>query len=152
MGSNRLIRKQIDKRLDSIRPLVSTLATPPSGWIRAIRTALGMSSEQLGNRVGISQPGVAKLELSERKGAISLNSLRKAAEALDCTLVYALIPNQPIQVTVEARARMIAVEQTRRVNHTMRLEAQDTDAEALNDEVERLKAEILTGNLGRLWD
>jgi predicted DNA-binding mobile mystery protein A len=53
--------------------------------------------------------------------------LRRAAEALDCTLVYALVPNSSLEAVIEARARKIATRELHRVSHTMRLEAQGTD-------------------------
>jgi len=92
------------------------------------------------------------MESSERRGAISLGTLRRAAEALDCTLVYALVPNKPLEETVTVRARAIAADQLRRVNHTMRLEAQDVEADTMQEELDWLTGDILNGNLGRLWD
>jgi predicted DNA-binding mobile mystery protein A len=69
---------------------------------------------------------VNTIEKSEAAGKIQLNTLRRAAEALDCTLVYALVPNRLLEDAVTARARDIAVRDLRRVAHTMRLEAQET--------------------------
>lgn len=111
-----------------------------------------MSSEQLARRVELTQSGVTRMESSERRGAISLGTLRRAAEALDCTLVYALVPNKPLEETVTVRARAIAADQLRRVNHTMRLEAQDVEADTMQEELDWLTGDILNGNLGRLWD
>lgn len=65
---------------------------PSKGWIRAIREALGMSLRQMASRLGTSAPGARKLEESEANGTISLKSLRRAAEALDCIIIYALVP------------------------------------------------------------
>lgn len=152
MRGSKLIRKQLDRRINGIRPLLSEMVTPPSGWIRAIRNALGMSSEQLAKRMGVTQSGVARLESSERRGVASLTTLHKAAEALDCTLVYAFIPNRTLEDTLVARARGVAAEQLGRVDHTMRLEAQDVDAGTLREELASLTTEILNGNLTRLWD
>ena len=50
-------RKQLDKRLNILQN-VDVLARPPRGWIKAIREALGMTTAQLGNRLGVSQPRV----------------------------------------------------------------------------------------------
>jgi predicted DNA-binding mobile mystery protein A len=76
---------------------------------------------------------VASIEQSEATGSIQLKTLMKAAEALDCTLVYALVPNSSLEGTINARARTIAMSELQRVGHTMRLEAQgtgDADLEA----------------------
>jgi transcriptional regulator with XRE-family HTH domain len=55
-----------------------------------------MSSAQLAQRLKIKQPSLVDLEKSEAKGSIELATLRRVAEALDCTLVYALVPNKPL--------------------------------------------------------
>jgi predicted DNA-binding mobile mystery protein A len=67
---------------------------PQKGWIRAVRNALGLTAQQLADRMGVSQPTVQRLESSETRDAIQLSSLRKAAAALDCRLVYALVPRE----------------------------------------------------------
>jgi predicted DNA-binding mobile mystery protein A len=55
-----------------------------------------------------------------------LNTLKRAAEAMDCTLVYALVPRTSLENTVRNRARQIAATALARVSHTMKLEDQDT--------------------------
>ncbi len=96
------------------------------------RDALGMSGRQLGKRMGITAQSVAELERSEALGTIRLQTLRRAAEALDCTLVYALIPNTSLTGAVEARARKLAQRELSRVSQSMALEDQavhDADTE-----------------------
>jgi predicted DNA-binding mobile mystery protein A len=97
---------------------------PARGWIKAIREALGMSTAQLAKRMNVRQPSIVGLEASEEKGSIELATLRRAAEALDCTLVYALIPNKPLGTTVRERARAFLRQRRRPVEHTMLLEDQ----------------------------
>ena len=38
---------------------------PKQGWISAVRRALGMTAKQLAERVGLSQPRIAKMEITE---------------------------------------------------------------------------------------
>lgn len=97
---------------------------PGRGWIRAIREALGMTTAHLAQRVGVSQPSIVGLERSEEKGTIALATLRRVAEALDCTLVYAFVPNKPLETTIRARARAFLLSRRRPVEHTMLLEDQ----------------------------
>jgi predicted DNA-binding mobile mystery protein A len=118
-------RQRLDERLQSFKRIENT-GVPPKGWIRAIRDALGMRGFQFGKRLGIRPQSVEALERSEANGSIQLKTLRRAAEALDCTLVYALVPNTSLQDAVRARARQIAMRNLGRVAHTMKLEAQDT--------------------------
>jgi predicted DNA-binding mobile mystery protein A len=99
-----------------------------------------MSTAQLAKRLGIKQPSVVAIEQSEAKGTIELATLRRVAEALDCTLVYALIPNQPLEATVRDRARMFARRRLEPIEHSMLLEDQNVkprDAEASLDEILR---------------
>nr|WP_295462527.1 mobile mystery protein A [Mesorhizobium sp.] len=119
-------RTRLDERLEVLRP-ADRFKVPPKGWVRALRDALGMTGAQLGARMGIRPQTVEAIEKSEAAGTIQLNTLRRAAEALDCTLVYALVPNTSLEAMVNARARKIAMRELQRVAHTMRLEAQGTD-------------------------
>lgn len=73
---------------------ISACDRPSGGWIRAVRTSLGMSVRQMAERMDITQQSAARLEKNEADDVIKLKSLRKAAEALDCRLVYALVPNE----------------------------------------------------------
>jgi predicted DNA-binding mobile mystery protein A len=143
-------RERLDERLAPLKP-VDRFRAPPKGWIRAIRDALGMSGVQFARRLRVQPPSVAALEASEQSGAIQLKTLRRAAEALDCTLVYALVPNDSLEGAVRARARKIALRDLARVAHTMKLEAQETTPGGGADE--RLDAYIRDKVKDRdLWD
>lgn len=115
--------------------------TPPvRGWIRAIREALGMTAEQLARRLQATQPAIVKMEASESKGTIQLATLRRAAAALDCDLVYALVPRKPLEETIRARARNLIRQRRAPVEHSMLLEDQKASSkneEASVDEVIR---------------
>ena len=100
-------RAHLDERFRKLRP-PARFAPPVRGWIKAIRTALGMSTAQLAKRLRVKQPSVVALEQSETKGTMELATLRRVAAALDCTLVYALVPNKPLEATVRDRARVPA--------------------------------------------
>jgi predicted DNA-binding mobile mystery protein A len=132
-------RSQLDERF---RELGSAKRyTPPvRGWIKALREALGMSTAQLAKRLGIRQPSLVALEQSEAKGTIELATLRRVAEALDCTLIYALLPNKPLETTLRDRARAFAQRRRAPVEHSMLLEDQKVtakDSEARLDEIMR---------------
>jgi predicted DNA-binding mobile mystery protein A len=95
-----------------------------------------MSGVQFARRLKVSPQSVDALEKSEANGSIKIETLRRAAEALDCTLVYALVPNTSLEDAVHDRARRIALRDLGRVAHTMKLEAQgtgDADLEARID-------------------
>jgi predicted DNA-binding mobile mystery protein A len=118
-------RQRLDERLLKLKP-EDQFKAPPKGWVRAIRDALGMNGVQFAKRLAIRPQSVEALEKSETNESIQLKTLRRAAEALDCTLVYALVPNTSLEGTVRARAHKIAKRDLDRVAHTMKLEAQGT--------------------------
>src|SRR5215467_14205991 len=115
--------RHLDKRFVVLRPLAN-IQRPPKGWLRAIRDALGMTTAQLGKRLDVSQPRIVELEQSEVSGSVTLNTLQRAAEALGCRFVYAIIPERPLAETVQERAELIASRLTGAVAQTMRLEDQ----------------------------
>ena len=139
--SSAAARRSLDRTLALFR---RAPRNPPSkGWIRALRDALGMTAEQLGERMGISQPSVQRLELSEANGTIQLSSLRKAAAALDCEVVYALVPRRSLQETYHAAAERVARRELGLIGHTMALEDQAIGDEDDDERLKRFIAEEL---------
>lgn len=141
-------RHRLDQRLSVLKP-EDRFTPPPKGWIRAIRDALGMTGVQLANRLRVRPQTVEALEKSEASGSIQLATLRRAAAALDCTLVYALVPNSSLEGAVTTRARRLALRDLERVAHTMKLEAQDTGDDRRE---ERIEDHIRSLQDRRLWD
>src|SRR5271154_677179 len=134
-------RSQLSERFRKLGP-ARRYATPVRGWIKAIREALGMSTAQLAQRLRIKQPSLVQLEQSEARGTIELRTLRRVAEALDCTVVYALVPNKPLETMVRDRARAFARKRREFVEHSMLLENQKVaskNIEAQLDEIIREK-------------
>jgi predicted DNA-binding mobile mystery protein A len=128
-------RELLDERLMPLRSH-DGLKRPPKGWIRAIRDSLGMSGKQLAQRLNIAAQNVDVLEKSEAADTIQLKTLRKVAAALDCSLVYALVPNTSLESMVTTRAREIAHHDLGRVAHSMKLEAQGTGNHELEARIE----------------
>jgi predicted DNA-binding mobile mystery protein A len=150
MNTKALARRSLDRRLAPLRSS-DAVARPPRGWVRAIRDALGMTTRQLAKRIGVVQSTVAALEKGEMEDTVTLATMRKAAEAMDCAFVYALIPSKPLEEVLRGRARKIADEQLARMDHTMSLEGQALASEDLAAERERLVDELLRGDLRQLW-
>lgn len=143
--------QQLDKRLAILRPLADT-AKPSRGWIRAIRETLGMTTRQLAKRMRISQPTLVRLEKSEAAGTITLNSLERAAQALGCRVVYALVPVKPLTETIEQRALALADAELSSVEQTMRLEAQGVSDKAQRKQARQQLAKDMQRRRARLWD
>lgn len=147
----RSARRQLDKRLNT---LISSgdFARPPRGWVKAIREALGMTTAQLAHRLGVSQPRAVAIEKAEAKGAITLDSLERAAQALDCRLMYVLVPRQPLETLVEARAQRLASKRLADTRHTMALEAQALDANDEREQHTRLVRQLVDQSGSALWE
>jgi predicted DNA-binding mobile mystery protein A len=146
-----LARKHLDSKLNTIRRS-SDVLRPPKGWVKAIREALGMTAEQLGTRIGVTKPRVYEIEKAEISGSITLGSLERAAHALDCKLVYTLIPKQPLQEAVEMRALEVATKRIRAASHTMTLENQALDEKELREQIETLARGLSDQNGSGLWE
>ena len=143
--------EQLDRRLETLRPLAEA-PMPARGWVRAIRNTLGMTTKQLAARMGVSQPRIIKLEKSEIDRSITLESLERAAEALGCRVIYALIPERPLGETLNERANKIAEQQLASVAQTMRLEAQGVTNTKVRNELRNRLFEELLRRPARLWD
>ena len=142
-----LARTQLDKRLNSLRE--TEFARPPRGWVKAIREALGMTAEQLAIRIGVTRPRVHEIEKNEVSGSITLDSLARAANALDCQLVYALIPRKPLEAMSYERAVVCARAQLKSAAHSMALEDQAVDEKDQKSQLESL-AKALQGS-SKIW-
>ena len=143
--------RQVDSSLEPLRQLQDVIP-PDAGWARAIREALGMSIRQLAQRMGVSKTTAATLERNEASGAIKLSSLEALARALECDLVYALVPRATLEETVRNRARRIAERTVRRVSQSMELEEQGIPVPEWERQVSDL-AERLWQDMPRdLWD
>ena len=121
----RSTRQAVDRLHKTTAPLTK-LAKLPHGWIATIRSALGMTQETLGKRLGLPKQRLSQLETRERSGDIKLNQLRDAADALNCDLVYAFVPREPLEETVQRRARERALREIAAVERSMQLEDQAT--------------------------
>ncbi|MGD9964925.1 MAG: mobile mystery protein A [Hyphomonadaceae bacterium] len=148
MDSRRLARRRLDERLAAF----AALGPPPSGgWIRAIRNALGLQLGQLAERLNVRPPSVTELERNEAEERITLATLRRAAEALDCTLVYAIVPNKPLEVMVQDAAAAAARRELRAVLHTMSLEDQAPRRADREEMIDARAAQIAEAGGRRLW-
>jgi predicted DNA-binding mobile mystery protein A len=141
-------RKNLDERFKELGA-VGRYKAPVRGWIKAIRESLGMTTEQLAKRLGVKQPSVFAIEQSEAKGTIELATLRRVAEALDCRLIYALVPNNPLETMVRDRARIFAGRRRAPIEHSMLLEDQAVTRKDVDDRVDEIVRET---NPRLFWD
>lgn len=141
-------RQGLEGRFENMRP-ATRFKPPVRGWIKAIREALGMSSAQLAKRLKIKQPTVVAMEQSELKGTIQLATLRRIAQAMNCTLVYALVPNDSLEAIVREQARKVAKRRLQSVEHSMLLEDQSVPAKDFDARIDALARDM---NPRALWE
>ena len=141
----RMRLRQLDQQLvaKSNRPL----EVPSQGWISTLRNALGMPLYVLASRLNMTPTGAKRLEQREADGSITIQVLRKAAEAMDMRLEYVLVPKDgSLQKLIERRALEVARELVERTDQSMRLEDQAVSrerfAEAIKEKAEELQREL----------
>jgi predicted DNA-binding mobile mystery protein A len=139
--------KQLDRTLIPFQAL-KDVKRPLKGWIRAIRQAAGLSAGELARELGVSRQLPLQLEKAEADDKITLASLRKMAHALDCELVYALVPRSGLVAELqENRARRQAQTTVLEAQHSMTLEDQAVDH--IEHSVEAETQRILSKKSGR---
>ena len=150
-----LLQRQIlEKKLRAWLPLRSD-RKPNSGWIKAIRGALGMTAKQLAVRMGTTQPNVAAIEGRESSGTITLATLEKTARAMDCKLVYAIVPNEDylsLNELLDRKAEDAAKLISKKISHSMALESQGLSTEDNRSSVQRLAKELKEKMDPRIWE
>lgn len=150
MDMQKLRLQQTSRMLASFEPLRGRKA-PSSGWLQAVRQALGLTVRQQALRAGIAGPTLHKAEKSEAEERISLAQLRKLAAALDCELVYGLVPRRSLQETVEAQADRVARAEVLGVTHTMNLEQQRPSDEFVAAQLADRREQLIAGKWSNLW-
>jgi predicted DNA-binding mobile mystery protein A len=143
-------REQLDRRLERLKEKSSP--PPGSGWIRAIRESLGMSSTQLAKRLGITKQSLGRIEKNEISGAVTIETLKRVANALDCDLHIALVPRTSLHSIIEKRALEVASKVVARTAIHMDLEKQGTDASFQQKRVKELADELIRTGDHRLWE
>ena len=151
MNKIKLIRAQLDASLQRLSPLLD-VTTPPKGWIRAIRDALGMTAKQLANRLGVAQQAVARIEKEELVGSVTIKTMRRIAECLDCVFVYGFVPRTSLAETVTRQAKNVATQRLAQVSQTMRLEDQALSRKESEQVLSNLVDELIRTLPSTLWD
>mgnify|MGYP006154164761 CR=1 FL=1 len=152
MVKQTLIRQQLDKKISSLSIALGVI-NPPTGWIKAVREALGMSLEQLGNKLLITRQSVAEMEEREKTGSITLNTLQEAAKALDMELVYGFVPKDgSLEALIDRKAKELATEIVMRTSNTMKLEDQENTPSRIKKAIEERAEAIKRETPKKLWD
>ena len=141
---------QIENKINSLRVTLPSL--PKRGWISLIREALGMSPAQLAERLSISRQALSRLEKNEIDGSITLASLERAAQAMECDVMIALIPKKPLREIVITQAKKIARRIVERSHLHMGLEDQQNDRAFLEKQIESTALELMIKSPKTVWN
>jgi predicted DNA-binding mobile mystery protein A len=145
-----VVRKQYQRLVD----MASSHAfarTPPEGWLRTVRKALGMSGAQLAEKMGVTRARIGQAEHAELSGGITLKSMQETAEAMGCKFVYAIVASHRIEDIIIAQARKKATTLVGTTSKHMALEDQSLPKEKIAEEIERLTREIARDMPRDLW-
>lgn len=153
MSASKLYKLRLSQVERAIEPFntIKNAAVPPGGWLRAIRESLGRSLKTQAEIAGVSSGTLTKSERSEAEDRISLAQLRKLAAALDCELVYGLVPKKPLHEVIQDRAEFMAKQEILGVAHSMSLEDQRPSDAFIERQMDERRRELLDGSWARLW-
>ncbi|MFM2014813.1 MAG: hypothetical protein RIQ51_303 [Bacteroidota bacterium] len=152
MRNNKLQFQQLNEKLNQLTGLQHVII-PPIGWIKALRNGIGMSMEQLGNKLSITKQGVMDIEKREKEGAITIKSMKEIAKAMDMQFVYGFVPNEgSLEQMIETRALEIATKIVERTSTTMKLEDQANSRKRIENAIKERATEIINKTPKILWD
>lgn len=152
MHQKRLQLEQLSRKLEGFS-MAAKIIPPPIGWLKSVRVSLGMSLQQLAEKLSITKQSVQELEKREKEGNITLKTLKDAANALDMHLVYGLVPKDgTIDNLIERKAKELAIRIVSRTSNTMKLEDQENSKQRLQKAIEERTATIKNEMPKILWD
>ena len=151
MNKKKLIIEQLDASLKRFRPLLD-ITTPSKGWIRAIRDALGMTARQLSERLGVTQQSVARIEKEEMAGSVTIKTMRRIADSLDCVFVYGFVPRTSLEDIIGHQAKKVATERLLKASQTMSLENQALSREENEKAISDMVNELIRTVPSNLWN
>lgn len=146
--------KQLDKQFKDWQYVSKKYGKPRVGWVKTIRTALNMTTEQLGKKIGVKNGRISQLEAAEIEDTVTLKALRNAAEGLNCELVYAIMPknNLTLEQMIRTRAEKVSARKIAIIAHMMSLEAQSLSKDALAEQKTELEKSLMESISKDLWN
>ena len=150
-----IAREQYSKLINQAAG-ITDITQPKGGWIKSVRSALAMSGAALSKRLGGHRTTVSYLERSELEGGVTLKKMQEVAEAMHCRFVYAIVPadeqNNSIETIIERQAEAIARGIVEESSVHMMLEAQQLSKDDNEKEIERLKKQIIEELPRNFWE
>lgn len=152
MNVKAVVRKQKIQRVDRAAEATVDVNLPKQGWIATMRDALGMSGAKLGKRIGVTRAAIAQAERNERAGAITLRQMRKIAEGMGGTFVYAIVPKDSIHSEIRRHAYQKAEALVKRVDSHMALEQQSLPPDGVRAKIVQTAEDLIRDMPSDFWD
>lgn len=152
MKTKSVARHQQVELVQRASDIAPKIPRPPKGWLATVRSALGLSATQLARRAGVTRAYISNAEKAELTDSLTLKRLQRIAEAMECKLVYFVIPNKDIEKMLEEQALKKATALVLGASKHMALEGQMLDKEALDRQITRLANELLVTMPSDFWD
>ena len=99
----------------------------------------------------VSQPRIVALERAEVNGSVRLGTLSRAAEALGCKIVYAIVPTTSLEDIVDRQSRRAAAPLVAPVSRSMDLEGQNLNDQDRRRLIDRKARDLVARNLRSIW-
>ena len=144
-------RKQYQDIVDHAAKHVKGLSIPAEGWLVTIRKALGMSGINQARRLDVTRAAIAQAEKAELEGRVTLKYMDKAAKAVGCKFVYAIVPETSIEDIIEEQAIKKATALVKKAGGHMALEMQPLTDSQTDDEIKRLAEELIRAMPSKFW-
>lgn len=152
MKNQSLQIQQLNSKMQSI-VAIKQITPPPVGWIKAVRNALGITLQQLGNKLSITKQSLQLIERREVDGTITLKTLRDIANGLDMELVYGFVPKDgSLNALIERKANTLATQIVMRTSNTMKLEDQGNSKMRIQKAIQERSTAIQNEMPKILWD
>lgn len=90
-GERESARRKLDEELRFYRQ-ASRQKNPTQELLRKVRQVMGIPVAEMARELKVNRSGIFRLEQSEERGTISLNSMDRVARAMGFTLVYGIVP------------------------------------------------------------
>ena len=140
----RTVVKQYRRLVDGSIKSALAIDTPPEGWARTVRKALGIPIPIISKRSGLSKAEIFRIERGEAEGKVQLDTLRRLAQAMDCELHYAIVPRKEVDKLISEKAHEAAVRIVSEMSTHMKLEMQGLSKRQIDDQVLMVQSQLLS--------
>lgn len=152
MGIEAIVLKQYREKVNqAVKQFGDYSVSLPEGWLKTVRKALGMSGTRLAKRLGVTKGRISQAEAGELSGSVTLRTMQTMAESMGCRFVYAIVPEKDIETVIKDQAVKKAIARVNAASTHMALEAQSLGRQALDSEIERIAAEIMSKMPSDFW-